>query len=150
MIASSISWYYLFFIELDALGDDMFLEDDAAYLDEASSAPAVPGTLPGETDTSGSKTKVKTVGEKWQGEIFLVSFQQFSFFNQVNNLNSRPYKPCFRYYPINGVISMFFMFVNFCQILTSALLYFFNTGWRQSRWIWIAWITLIKRKHTSY
>jgi len=43
--------------ELDALGDDMFLEDDTAYLDEASSAPAVPGTMPGETDTSSSKTK---------------------------------------------------------------------------------------------
>lgn len=43
--------------ELDALGDDMFLEDDAAYLDEASSAPGVPSTLPGETDTSSSKTK---------------------------------------------------------------------------------------------
>jgi len=43
--------------ELDALGDDMFLEDDSAYLDEASSAPSVPGTLPGETDSSGSKSK---------------------------------------------------------------------------------------------
>ena len=46
------------FLELDALGDDMFLEDDIGYLDEASSAPAVPGTMPGETDTSSSKTKV--------------------------------------------------------------------------------------------
>jgi len=36
----------------------MFLEDDTAYLDEASSAPAVPGGLPGDTDTSSSRTKV--------------------------------------------------------------------------------------------
>lgn len=42
--------------ELDALGDDMFLEDDTSYLDEASNAPAVPGSLPGE-DMSSSKTK---------------------------------------------------------------------------------------------
>lgn len=40
---------------MDALGDEMFMEDDAAYLDEASSAPAVPGSLPGEKDTGGDQ-----------------------------------------------------------------------------------------------
>merc|ERR1712168_19839 len=44
--------------ELDALGDEMFMEDDASYLDDASSAPAVPGTIPGEADSSEpSRTK---------------------------------------------------------------------------------------------
>jgi len=42
--------------ELDALGDDMFLEDDS-YLDEASSAPAVPSSAPGEADASASRTR---------------------------------------------------------------------------------------------
>lgn len=45
--------------ELDALGDDMFMEDDAAYLDEASTAPGVPSSMPGETDDSGSKQRMK-------------------------------------------------------------------------------------------
>lgn len=45
--------------ELDALGDEMFLEDDAAYLDEASSAPAVPGSLPGESSESRTKDGVQ-------------------------------------------------------------------------------------------
>ena len=40
---------------MDALGDEMFMEDDVAYLDEASSAPAVPGSLPGEEDTGGDQ-----------------------------------------------------------------------------------------------
>lgn len=43
--------------ELDALGDEMFMDDDAEYLDEASNAPAVPGTLPGENEPSSSRTK---------------------------------------------------------------------------------------------
>ena len=45
------------FIELDALGDEMMLEDDASYLDEAANAPAVPGTLPGESE--GEKSAVR-------------------------------------------------------------------------------------------
>lgn len=40
----------------------MFMEDDAAYLDEASSAPAVPGSLPGEKDTGGDqRMKVRDI-----------------------------------------------------------------------------------------
>ena len=50
-----LCFYYL---ELDALGDEMFLEDDAAYLDEASMAPSVPGSLPGEAEPTSSRTKV--------------------------------------------------------------------------------------------
>ena len=45
-------------LELDALGDEMFMDDDS-YLDDAISAPAVPGTDPGVADTSEpSRTKV--------------------------------------------------------------------------------------------
>ncbi|XP_065665056.1 charged multivesicular body protein 5 isoform X2 [Hydra vulgaris] len=42
--------------ELDALGDEMFM-DDAAYLDDASKAPSVPGSLPGEPSSNKSRTK---------------------------------------------------------------------------------------------
>ncbi|XP_074550007.1 charged multivesicular body protein 5 [Halichoeres trimaculatus] len=34
--------------ELDALGDELLLDDDSSYLDEASSAPSIPEGLPGE------------------------------------------------------------------------------------------------------
>lgn len=44
--------------ELEALGDEMF-DDDSEYLDDASSAPAVPGTLPGENDSDASKATTK-------------------------------------------------------------------------------------------
>ncbi|PIK33066.1 hypothetical protein BSL78_30123 [Apostichopus japonicus] len=33
--------------ELEALGDDMFAEDDSSYLDEPINAPAAPETAPG-------------------------------------------------------------------------------------------------------
>lgn len=39
-------------LELDALGDDLLLDDDSSYLDEASSAPSIPEGLPGEKSTS--------------------------------------------------------------------------------------------------
>jgi len=45
--------------EFDALGDEMFMEDDAAYLDDASSAPAVPGSMPGEAEASKSGQRMK-------------------------------------------------------------------------------------------
>lgn len=38
--------------ELDALGDELLLDDDTSYLDEASSAPDIPVGLPGEKSTS--------------------------------------------------------------------------------------------------
>lgn len=38
--------------ELDALGDDLLLDDDSSYLDEASSAPSIPQGLPGEQSTN--------------------------------------------------------------------------------------------------
>lgn len=38
--------------ELDALGDDLLLDDDSSYLDEASSAPSIPEGLPGDKSVS--------------------------------------------------------------------------------------------------
>ncbi|KAM9337383.1 charged multivesicular body protein 5 [Symphorus nematophorus] len=34
--------------ELDALGDELLMDDDSSYLDEASTAPSIPEGLPGE------------------------------------------------------------------------------------------------------
>uniref|UniRef100_A0AAX7VH07 Charged multivesicular body protein 5 n=1 Tax=Astatotilapia calliptera TaxID=8154 RepID=A0AAX7VH07_ASTCA len=34
--------------ELDALGDELLMDDDSSYLDEASSAPSIPEGLPGD------------------------------------------------------------------------------------------------------
>jgi charged multivesicular body protein 5 len=42
--------------ELDALGDDLALDDDQSYLDEAASAPAAPVGLPSHSESSGSRT----------------------------------------------------------------------------------------------
>ena len=56
---------------MDALGDEMFMEDDAAYLDEASSAPAVPGSLPGEKDTGGDqRMKVSDILVTYDNDSF--------------------------------------------------------------------------------
>lgn len=38
--------------ELDALGDELLLDEDNSYLDEASSAPAIPDALPGGKSTN--------------------------------------------------------------------------------------------------
>ena len=46
------------FPELDALGDELAYDQDAAFLDDALSAPSAPDTIPAERDTSGSRTKV--------------------------------------------------------------------------------------------
>lgn len=39
-------------LELDALGDELLLDNDSSYLDEASSAPAIPEGTPGERSTN--------------------------------------------------------------------------------------------------
>lgn len=38
--------------ELDALGDELLMDDDSSYLDEASSAPSIPEGLPGDKSTN--------------------------------------------------------------------------------------------------
>ena len=44
-----------FSVELEALGDDLALDEDTSYLDEV---PAPSDTIPGEQDSSGTKTQV--------------------------------------------------------------------------------------------
>ncbi|XP_065052721.1 charged multivesicular body protein 5-like [Rhopilema esculentum] len=43
--------------ELDALGDELAYDQDAAFLDDALSSPPAPDTIPAERDASGSRTK---------------------------------------------------------------------------------------------
>ncbi|CAG13744.1 unnamed protein product, partial [Tetraodon nigroviridis] len=38
--------------ELDALGDELLLDDDSTYLDEASTAPSIPEGIPGDKSTN--------------------------------------------------------------------------------------------------
>lgn len=38
--------------ELDALGDELLLDDDSSYLDEASAAPSIPEGIPSDSKTN--------------------------------------------------------------------------------------------------
>lgn len=38
--------------ELDALGDELLLDDDSSYLDEAATAPSIPEGVPGDKSTN--------------------------------------------------------------------------------------------------
>ena len=49
------------FSELDALGDELLLDDDNSYLDEASSAPAIPEGMPSDSKTNKVPKGLKTV-----------------------------------------------------------------------------------------
>ena len=49
---------FFLLLELDALGDELAYDQDAAYLDDALNAPVTPDTVPAEKDTSGSRTRV--------------------------------------------------------------------------------------------
>lgn len=40
------------FAELDALGDELLLDDDSSYLDEASAAPSIPEGIPSDGKTN--------------------------------------------------------------------------------------------------
>jgi len=48
----------LFLSELEALGDDLALDEDTSYLDEV---PAPSDTIPGEQDAAGAKTQVRNI-----------------------------------------------------------------------------------------
>ncbi len=54
--------------ELDALGDELLLDDDSSYLDEASSAPSIPEGMPSDTKTN-----------KVQVTFFKLSTTKYSF-----------------------------------------------------------------------
>ena len=47
---------YLVLLELEALGDDLALDDDTSYLDEV---PAPADTIPGDKDAEGSRTQAR-------------------------------------------------------------------------------------------
>lgn len=53
--------------ELDALGDEIALDDDTSYLDDASKAPAVPGKEPG---ADSLRNKVYTPNIKYKANFF--------------------------------------------------------------------------------
>ena len=55
--------------ELEALGDDLALDEDTSYLDEV---PAPADTVPGEKDTGGARTQV------WNMSQFAYNTFQFS------------------------------------------------------------------------
>ena len=57
-------------LELEALGDDLALDEDTSYLDEV---PAPADTIPGENDNTGTKTQV------WNDYSFSWIYS-FSFF----------------------------------------------------------------------
>ena len=40
------------FTELDALGDELLLDEDSSYLDDAATAPPIPQGLPGDKSTN--------------------------------------------------------------------------------------------------
>lgn len=45
--------------ELDALGDEMALDDDASYLDDVLKAPEAPSNKPEQPEKEAAKTKVR-------------------------------------------------------------------------------------------
>lgn len=45
-------FYRLSSSELDALGDELLLDDDSSYLDEAATAPSIPEGVPGDRSTN--------------------------------------------------------------------------------------------------
>lgn len=57
--------------ELEALGDDLALDEDTSYLDEV---PAPADTIPGEKDTGGTKTQVCYTS--WNCTLWLFVFEQ--------------------------------------------------------------------------
>lgn len=52
IILSTAHWVGFFASELDALGDELMLDDDSSYLDEASSAPSIPEGVPSDSKTN--------------------------------------------------------------------------------------------------
>ena len=58
--------------ELDALGDELLLDDDSSYLDEASAAPSIPEGIPSDSKTNkvtdcGSQCSVELMGVESHG-----------------------------------------------------------------------------------
>ena len=65
--------------ELDALGDELLLDDDSSYLDEASAAPSIPEGIPSDSKTNKVKvfrapTLYSTQTGEFKQEIFMLVF----------------------------------------------------------------------------
>ncbi|KAK3546322.1 hypothetical protein QTP70_025680 [Hemibagrus guttatus] len=59
--------------ELDALGDELLLDDDSSYLDEASSAPSIPEGVPSDSKTN--KVTFISIKSGCVSSVFVASFQ---------------------------------------------------------------------------
>lgn len=70
--SSTYLWIYLllFLSELEALGDDLALDEDTSYLDEV---PAPSDTIPGEQDAAGAKTQVRNISASLSSLSYLIS-----------------------------------------------------------------------------
>lgn len=64
---------WFFALELDALGDELLLDDDSSYLDEASSAPSIPEGVPSDSKTN--KVTLISVTSGCVSSVFVASFQ---------------------------------------------------------------------------
>lgn len=67
------SLHSVFALELDALGDELLLDDDSSYLDEASSAPSIPEGMPSDGKTN--KVTLKSIKSAFVSFTPLVFFQ---------------------------------------------------------------------------
>lgn len=52
LLYSTVLHWPAVFSELDALGDELLLDDDSSYLDEASAAPSIPEGMPSDSKTN--------------------------------------------------------------------------------------------------
>lgn len=61
------SLHLVFATELDALGDELLLDDDSSYLDEASSAPSIPEGMPSDSKTN--KVTLRSVKSRYVSSL---------------------------------------------------------------------------------
>lgn len=61
VVSISVDGFVVCLLELDALGDELLMDNDSSYLDEASSAPAIPEGVPGERSTNRVMTNIKII-----------------------------------------------------------------------------------------
>ncbi len=61
--------------ELDALGDELLMDDDSSYLDEASTAPSIPEGMPGDKSTNRVRHSLRIFQFHMSSLVNLQSFQ---------------------------------------------------------------------------
>lgn len=68
-------------LELDALGDELLMDDDSSYLDEASTAPSIPEGVPGDKSTNRVRTNINnTKASVSMGRFYVLQFYFFIIF----------------------------------------------------------------------